>query len=867
MKYPLVLSLGLSLLTPFCQAANVRNAPLPTAAPLELLKPESSGTYQDAKGSSHAWSVSQAHLLQWEGTPFLPVGATFVPLSWAGNAPDDAWDKDKAALEILGKGGVKEILLSAGTRGLTHVSTVRVQRVLDYLDGQGFDYGLRIADAPQDPLIGYVVKPAVYRNPSPSTSGPTRFRHIPGLVGALYLLVAPREAEIEESGAAHVTDGGETAEVTLKNPVTDDVLLLYPQRIYLAGTPESRLPDLWQGYDEYRDRLLTFFSRVKLGRGFRFFLDPLTAKIGFGGEVDSVIPTTDGYRLDFEAWLEKKYNHNVDDLNRGWGIREKDLPDFATAARCLPLWSGNKGVPAVYDPLKKVPYAVLNTPRIGGHVWEDLQQFRIESVRGYVNSIADVLKKSVADVPVVYNWGGRSPLFTNSGTQGGSDGLCLPDAVTGAYAFAQAEETPKTTWLLAQADRASPGDWDALKAEGVRGFYAPAATLDEAKQLAAYGASVSFEAQDLTETPRVLLYPAGVPNVQASLRRLSNGVWWLPSYRAGELFQPGDAFSLGPLLRGYKLSDPDGRIPRFVVWSPHGAMTQASFPFPKEAHVVITDAAGIPLKVERKKGTWTVPIGADPIVISHVSNIPLPADAADAADKEANRLLALAKTQGIPTQLIQEQLFHARTSIPDVAENADLRYNALAHIIDELTRVLQPYVWIEAESTLSYTFDSLVSDSEASGGSYLALDTDRPPPTGGGAGDYHADYRFSVNGSGVYAVWAAATPIADSSPFTYALDDGGENVVQDVETEGGPYAGRFTWSHLGDVTLGRGPHTLKITVAGPRARDKRYMLSLDAFCLSRVPFHPSGTQQPAIELLPPPDDPPMKGKKRGKGSH
>ena len=873
MKYLPTLALALSLLTQTltltCHAANVRDAPPQAPAPLELLKPESSGTYQDSKGGTHAWTVGQNHGLQWEGAPYLPVGATVVPASWAADATDNAWDQDKAALELLGKKGVKEVLLSAGTRGLTHVPTARVQRVLDYLDAGGFHYGLRIADQPQDPLIGYVVKPAVYRNPAPSESGATRFRHIPGLADAFYLLVSPHDSEdggIDESGMARVTEGGETAEVTLKTPVTDDVLLIYPQRLYLAGTPESRLPDLWQGYDEYRDRLLTFFSRVRLGPGFRFFLDPLTDRIGFGGEVENVIPTTDGFRLDFEAWLDKKYNHNVDDLNRGWGIREHDLPDFPTAARCLPLWSGSKGVPAMYDPLKKTAYTVLNQPRIGGHVWDDFAQFRIESVRGYVNGIADVLKKSVADVPVVYGWGGRSALFTNDATKGGFDGLAIPDAATGAYAFAQAEETPKTTWLLAQADHAGPtltADWDALKDVGARGFYAPAATSDEASQLAAYGASVSFQAQDLTERPRVLLYPAGVPGVQAGLRRLSDGVWWLPSYRAGALFQPGDAFSLGPLLRAYKLNDPDGRQPRFVVWSPHGAMAQARFPFAKDSPAVITDAAGFPLKVDKNKGTWTVPLGADPIVISRVSNVPLPADAADAADKEATRLLGLAKAQGVPTDVIQDQLFHARASIADTDQNADLRYNALARVIGELTQVLQPYVWLEAESARSYTFDSLVSDSEASGGSYLSLDTDRlPPSTTGDAGGYRADYKFSVNAAGSYALWAAATPVPDSAPFTYSIDNGGDNVIQSVETGGGTYAGRFVWSHLGDVTLTRGPHALTVAVTGPRARDKRYVLALDAFCLSRVPFQPSGTLQPAIDLLPPPDAAPVKHGKR-----
>ena len=196
---------------------------------------------------------------------------------------------------------------------------------------------------------------------------------------------------------------------------------------------------------------------------------------------------TDGFRLDFEAWLNKKYKHNVDDLNVGWGIKDHDLPDFPTAARCLPLWSGSKGVLAVYDPVKKARYSVLGNRRTGGYVWDDLRQFRLESVRGYMNSLADVLKKGVADVPVIYGWGGRNALFTNTETQSGFDGLSIADPGTGAYAFAQAEETPKTTWLIAAGSGAASqptltGDWDALKAVGVRGFFASASTPEEVRR-------------------------------------------------------------------------------------------------------------------------------------------------------------------------------------------------------------------------------------------------------------------------------------------------------------------------------------------------------------------------------------------------
>jgi hypothetical protein len=859
MKYlPLISGLVLALVFTGPSAFAAKKAvPLPFALPPIPVKPQSGGTFLDAKGGSHPWQIGQAHGLQWDGAAYLPVGVSWTPLSWA-NGTDENWAKDKATLAMFSKQGVHDMILSAGTKGLTHVPTAAVQRVLDYLDANGFHYGLQIADFPQDPLIGYVVKPAVYRNPTPPASGPTRFRHIPGLADAFYLLVSPEDSEVEESGDAKIVDG-ETASVTLKNTATSDILLLYPERVYLPGTPESRLPDLWQGYDEYRDRLLTFFGHVKLGPGFRFFLNPITDGIGFGGEVENVIPTTDGFRLDFEAWLNKKYKHNVDDLNVGWGIKDHDLPDFPTAARSLPLWSGSKGVLAVYDPVKKARYSVLSNRRTNGYVWDDLRQFRLESVRGYMNSLADVLKKGVADAPVIYGWSGRNALFTNSETQSGFDGLSIADPGTGAYAFAQAEETPKTTWLIAAGSEAASqptltGDWDALKNVGVRGFFASAASPEEARRLSEYGAALSFQVSELADPSRVLPYPAAVPGLQIGLRRLNDGVWWLPSYRAGNLLGSGDFLNLGPFLRAYKLNDPDGGLPRFVVWSPHGALARARFPFTKDSRALITDAAGVPLPVEKKTDSWIVPLGLDPIIVSHVATVPLPSDAADAAELEAARLIKLAKGQGISADLYLERLFQIRNTIPATSRDADLRYNAFARLVGDLTQTLQPFVWIEGESASSYTFDSLVSDSEASGGSYLSLDTDRQPSasTGNSDGAYRAEYKFSVNATGSYALWMSGSPARDSSPFTYTLDAGSANPVQDVPVSGEMYAGKFAWSQLGDVTLSHGPHTLTITLTGPRDRDNRYALAIDAFCLSRVPFHPNGTQMPAIDLLPPP---------------
>lgn len=870
MKYPFHLSPCLVLCAlaflPALKCA-AKDSPPPPAPPPVLQKPEAGGTYQDSKGGMHPWSIGQAHILVWDKAAYLPVGASFSPLSWAGSGTDEEWAKDVLALGVLSKHGVREVTLSAGKKGLTHVSAAAVQRVLDYLDANNFRYGLEVADFPKDPLVGTIVKPSVYRNTTASSSAPTEFRHIPSLAGGFYVLVSPHDGEVQETGRVQLMDS-ETALAAPKAATPGDILLMYPERLYLAGTPESHLPDLWQGYDEYRDRVLAFFSRVKLGSGFRFFLDPLTEQIGFGGEVDNVIPTSDGYRLDFEAWLSQKYNHNVDDLNRGWGIMDKNLPDFTVAARSIPLWAGAKGVPAVYDPVKKTTYMVLNKPRIAGNTWDDIRAFRLQSVRGYMNSMADVLKKSVADVPVVYQWSGRSALLTNSDTRGGFDGISMPASASGAYAFAQAEENPRTTWLIGTDSGAvdsTSGDWDTLKTFGARGFFAPAETTEAARRLGEYGSTLSFEAADLNTRPLALAYPAGVNDLQAEVRRLANGVWWLPSYRVGAIFGAGSAFTLGPLLRGYRLVDPDGGPTRFVVWSPRGAMTQARLPFPKDSKPLITDARGVPLQFEHKKGTYNIPVGADPILISRVTGIPLPLDAAEAAEKEALRLLKIAKEQGLAIDLMRERLFYAQKILEDTPENADLRYNTLARAIAEISYALQPYVWMEGENASTYTFDSLVSDSEASGGSYLSLDTTRQPPSSGSDTDsgYHAEYKFSVNTTNPYAVWIASTPTSSSSPFTWRIDNGGENEVLDVETEGALYAGKFLWSRLGDATLTRGTHTLTITVTGPRPRDSRYSLAIDAFCLSRVPFHPDGATPPAIEFLPPPpEDKSKKGKKK-----
>src|SRR5207248_1207669 len=92
----------------------------------------------------------------------------------------------------------------------------------------------------------------------------------------------------------------------------------------------------------------------------------------------------------------------------------------ADAAKLIPLWSGGKGIEAFYDRGSGKRYKAAATRSV---FWEDLEAFKAESVRGYMNALADVLKREVADVPVVYRWTGYSPLFGDFPTRGGFDGI------------------------------------------------------------------------------------------------------------------------------------------------------------------------------------------------------------------------------------------------------------------------------------------------------------------------------------------------------------------------------------------------------------------------------------------------------------
>ena len=444
-------------------------------------------------------------------------------------------------------------------------------------------------------------------------------------------------------------------------------------------------------------------------------------------------------------------------LTRHWGIENHDVPDFTTAARCIPLWFQHRGLPAIYDPTTGTRYDIAYKPTSGirSDYWDDLQLFKVESTRGYMNAIADALKKGVADVPVVYKWTQHSPLFTNTADTGGYDGLGIEayghglalSRDAGAYAYAQAEETPKTTWLIVSdtadapaAEKTAPGfvskaslfdDWDTLRDMGARGFFAEAlqrlpaadnanvsllAVPDQLGWLGSYAATLQASARTLAaQRPQVLWYPEDVAGPDVGVRLLAGDVWWLPTYRAGQ------GLLLGPGLLGYGLADPVDGQPLNVLWCPGGDVSGARFALGKDARPLITNAAGAALPAPHGDGVWTVPVGPAPTLVRGVPTLPLSVDAPAAAEREARRLIARAASEKVNVDQLSATFFHIENTTRDGSEEALLRYGDFQEVVSGLTLALRPYVWLEAEVPFEHTFDSLVPDPEASGGAFLSL--------------------------------------------------------------------------------------------------------------------------------------------------
>lgn len=433
-------------------------APIAPIAQKIPSKVASEGLFTDSANQKHSWQINVAHALIWDGKPYIPVGSTFTPRSLTD--PDaSAWQADQATLATLKSRGLIDIILSPD-RPLAEVPPKALQRVIDHLDANGFRYGVAFGPGITRNISGTVIKPTVYRvdaRPTPDNA----------LLTAEWVASYADRAEVvfydggNDSNLynalkINVVEGIATVPIEIPAKVTHPYALLIPHKT-LPPSDKGTLPDLWTEYDRYRDQTLGVTGQIKWGAGLRFFLDPLAKHLGLSGEAPFLVPDSTAFRLEWESFLTRKYG-NVQAIRNKWGLLKK-IEKISDIARLVPLWAYGRGCPSFYDPDTQTFFTLLdgNQSASTSSWWSDFQSFRDTSIGYYLNAMADLLKRNVANVPVVYTWTPNGNFFTNYQAQGGFDGLAVATRIgetarlqrTVGPAYGQAEQSQRTSWFLA----------------------------------------------------------------------------------------------------------------------------------------------------------------------------------------------------------------------------------------------------------------------------------------------------------------------------------------------------------------------------------------------------------------------------------
>ena len=418
-----------------------------TGTPSKILrKIVTRGEFTDKYGVPRRWHINDAHALIWDGKPWIPAGGMLIY--------DRDWNLVKAQLELLEKYGVKDIYLHLGVnqpylwKDYSDDDYAYFQKTIDYLDEHGFRYGVEF-QALESKGYGY---PYVSGGPRVEVTESGRVRAEEKDVRGGYFMVEDRETgEMVQHGAVSVSDNKiMEADVKVPGPGKYRVIFL-PDKI-----DDGFVMYYWGGvYEKYRDKVLAHYSKVRLGPGFRFVVDPLWNEMNTR---HGLIPSTDDYRQGFERWLRGRYG-TIGKLNAAWRPREGSFADFASASGAVSMERTEdrrteKLIQWVYDPRDDKLFALDATTSQFNY---DVREYHGRALLEFCNRIADDFGR-IADVPVIYKCFSDIDWWhiNDTGSPGGHDGLGMESYGTGepmllfmgAHAYGELEQAAKTTWLV-----------------------------------------------------------------------------------------------------------------------------------------------------------------------------------------------------------------------------------------------------------------------------------------------------------------------------------------------------------------------------------------------------------------------------------
>ena len=818
-------------------------------------------------------------------TPPAPKdSAAAPPLSGAGgqDAPPLSGAGGQDAPPLSGAGGLDAPALSgaggptpAGSRGFADIPAPAAQAVLDTLDTHHFHYGIDLHAVIRTPLDGYSLGEK-YTIGKSLTPGSFTAPAPPGVTAALYVIRDSANAVIS-MGRAALVDGVLSADV----PDGAGSCVFINERKWGES---NGVANLWDGFAECRDRVLFALRSLKFGPGLRFFLDPLAGSLEPGGRAAYFYPASAHFQIDFESYLRRRYP-DIATLTDHWGAAPGSITSFEMAARLAPdaslspdaAWDPQTGALVELNPGASalwIDFVAFRSEETRHEM--DLLASSIQ------HNIADVpVVYSWERFSPLYVGAGSDATLDGLAIHPVDSGDA--SVTRAAYTCAQVADAPRNLWFLMYGggDQWNLGRLAKLLNLGVKGFFltpandriepgilnpevnvakslsdsirsvrlAPAAGEDPNRRQKPGLESIATIEKEVIQKPKRTLAPNGAfgskpspaaapqpagyadywPHILwfpwdmqvASVRRLDDGSWWMPSFRGAT------EVPCGPDLEAYYMADANGGS--VVIWSPTGGKT-IHIHMTKDARIVWPEGAR-PGKTSH--GLTEISLGDSPVALQGVQLLDLfPSEALEKTMQQADEL----RTSPLLSSSDKQQLDLLEANAKHM-EKAGLRYDAYLRLtasLDTLRRLVLPYVWVEGEKPVSSSFDGAARSSQCSGGAYLWLNNPDDAPDGK---PYQASWKFDVKAPGDYELWLGGTPPGEdwSSPVAWSLD--GTPLMTEGHGAAGPiYRPQFHWSLLGTLKLSAGSHTISATVTGRRIEpDNSYFLGVDALVFVPTP--------------------------------
>ncbi|GBC94067.1 hypothetical protein HRbin15_02574 [bacterium HR15] len=733
---------------------------------------------------------------------FAIASALAQPTRTLAAAIDYHPDTFETQLAQLKASGVVQVVVR-----LTELPTLaNWQAMLDTLGKSELEWRFCLAGLPR--THGWVALPERYR-----LRGTEQGVYSLQIVGAeqTLLAVSPHDQPMLRTLMPLTLSDGRA--VLALGDTAESVLLLYPR---LADA----LPDLWEGWDRYRDALCALLLERKPSGKFRGWL----VETGWDAQSAAAFPDTERFRAEWLGFLKLRYGE-LTELERAWDL-SASLNRYEQAAMLIPLWHGERGLPYLVSPDgKQKPLEV--EPR-NSRFWDDYHAFLGERWRTLLKGLRQTLLSFTPDVEfqVVQPMPDPTDLPTPEALRDPlmPAGYSLPATLRSEWRPFLVIESARARcslvvleWIGDSVERASLMQ-DLAREMGIplvvwRVKTDPSATLTHEVWQA-------LQATDIgPSTPTFIPFPASLWGM-TSLQKWRTG-WWLPADPPGELQPLFWGFELFAFWRPVEVQalDKEGksitvRQIELYLWTESGEREVILRRY-DQTPLSASDLNGNSVSLVQRGDTVRLKVGSVPVRLRGFEVLPLCESVVSDWTQRVETLLKRGTPAGQDAQVLRFVFDGAiATYRRDRVQGFPLMRNAWL----EIETAFQPYRMIEAENAIHHTFGTSRRDLAASGGATLWLHTPLKP-TGEG---YYARYTLNIRTEGVYNLYLACRvrPPKNGTPdsIEWQIFSSTEEktplakgmVPLDTSKAVSSYADRFIWLPLGNTTLKAGDYLLQL---------------------------------------------------------